>query len=49
MQRRAVLTQKIENPKCLLCGETVYAAEERWAGGFKWHVACFKCSKYYKY
>ena len=29
---------------CGVCLKTVYAAEEKLAGGFKWHKACFKCS-----
>lgn len=30
---------------CPRCGKTVYAAEERVAGGYKFHNVCFKCCK----
>ena len=30
---------------CPVCDKTVFAAEEKIAGGYKWHKSCFKCSK----
>ena len=37
-----------EISKCPNCDRPVYVAEEKLAGGYKWHKVCFKCSKYNK-
>merc|ERR1711976_1017688 len=33
-----------EAPKCPTCNRSVFAAEEKVAGGYKFHKICFKCS-----
>ncbi|BFZ03962.1 hypothetical protein BsWGS_07000 [Bradybaena similaris] len=38
-----------EQAKCPKCSKAVYAAEERLAGGMKFHKACFKCGLCQKY
>ena len=34
------------NAKCIKCKTTVFYAEERAAGGNKWHEKCFKCGEF---
>ncbi len=35
-----------EADKCPKCGKCVYAAEEKLAGGKKWHPMCLRCGKH---
>ena len=35
--------------ECPVCDKTVFAAEEKLAGGYKWHKICFKCCKNVKF
>ena len=36
-----------EAPKCPVCGQPVYAAEAKMAGGYTFHKVCFKCCEYH--
>lgn len=36
-------------PKCPKCKKTVFMAEARVAGKFKWHANCFKCREFNSY
>merc|ERR1712013_804197 len=44
-QTAAMVIKYSEMPSsCPVCQKTVFAAEEKVAGGYKWHKSCFKCS-----
>ena len=45
---RMVLQTKMSS-ECPSCSRTVFAAEEKMAGGFRWHKACFKCCEFLLY
>lgn len=40
-------TSNGELPICPKCKKTVFMAEARVAGKFKWHTNCFKCREFY--
>lgn len=43
------MQNRFDSPKCPLCGNNVYFAEEIRAMNRAFHKQCFKCCKFYCY